>query len=164
MTPAEPKSQAAYTYGYELRLVSAVSGISEIPLRPYDPQQIFMVPGYEGGSCPFLYVRYDNDPEPLKIGRVFRLANSPEISAVYERKFDSLLEELILAEEEAEVTHIHRLTLVAHAADGTILDEMMLGKLSLGFGERILLRPRVKLGVHSYTFLTEGYYAPPLRA
>jgi pimeloyl-ACP methyl ester carboxylesterase len=158
--PVEPKIQAAYGYGHELRLISAVSGNSEVPLRPYDPQQIFMVAGYESGSCPFLYVRYDNEPEPLKIGRVFRLANSAEKSSVYERKFDPSLEELILAEEEAEITHIHRLTLLAHAADGTVLDEIMLCKLSLGFGERISLRPRVKEGVDRYTFVTEGYYAP----
>jgi hypothetical protein len=158
--PVEPKSQTAYTYGHELSLVSAVSGNAEIALRAYDPRQIFMVAGFETGSCPFLYVRYSDDPDTLKIGRVFRLANSPARSAVYERKFDPSLEELILAEEEAEVTHIRRLTLVARAADGTILDEVILGELSLRFGERISVRPRVKSGVHSYTFVTEGHYAP----
>jgi len=158
--PVEPKSQTAYTYGNELSLVSAVSGKMEIPLRPYDPRQIFMVAGYESGSCPFLYVRYSDHPDVLKIGRVFRLANNPEKPAVYEREFDPSLEELILAEEETEVTHVRRLILFAHAADGTILDEMTLGGLRLGFGDRISLRPRVKSGVHSYTFVAEGYYAP----
>src|SRR5262245_40621632 len=66
--PVEPKSQTAYTYGNELSLVSAVSGKMEIPLRPYDPRQIFMVAGYESGSCPFLYVRYSDHPDVLKIG------------------------------------------------------------------------------------------------
>ena len=63
-------------------------------------------------------------------------------------------------EEEAEVTHILRLTLVAQGADGTIIDEMIFGKLSLEFGEGFSLRPRVKSGVHSYTFVAEGYYVP----
>ena len=151
MRPVEPKIQAAYTYGHELRLTSAVSDNSEIPLRPYDPRQIFMKAGFRTGSCPFLYVLYDNEPEPLLVGRVLRLADCAEKSSVYERTFDPSLKELILAEEEAEITHIHRLTLLADAADGAVLDEMMLGKLSLGFGERIVLRPRVKEGVHSYT-------------
>src|SRR5262249_15318111 len=101
-SPVKPESQAAYGYGHQVSLVSAVSGNAEIPLRPYDPRQIFMVAGFQTGSCPFLYARYSDDPEPVKIGRVFRLANRPERSAIYERDFDRSLEELVLAEEEAE--------------------------------------------------------------
>ncbi len=158
MQPAEPKIQAAYTYGHELKLTSAISDNSDIPLRPYDPRQIFMKAGFRTGSCPFLYVLYDNEPEPLMVGRVFRLANCAEKSSVYERTFDSSLNELILAEEEAEITHIRRLTLLAHAADGTVLDAILIDKLGLEFGQRISLRPRMKDGVSSYTFVAEGHY------
>ena len=159
-SPAAPEIRPSYVYGRRLSLVSVVSEDAEIPVRPYNPASIFTVAEFETGSCPFLYASYSDSPEPLKIGRLFRLASSADRAAKFERTFDKSLRELVIAEEEPEITHVQRLRLVARDKRGAVLDEISIDDVRLSFGEQLVVRPRVNDRVETYTLVAEGYYQP----
>jgi hypothetical protein len=158
--PTAPAITPSYVYGHRLSLVSATSGGVEIPLRPYNAASIFTVAEFETGSCPFLYARYDDDPEFLKVGRIFRAASSPARAVTFERTFDKSLNAIVIAEEEAEITTIRRLTLIARDRNGTVLARVGRENLRLGFGARLVLEAPRAAGAETYTLTAEGYYDP----
>jgi len=157
---AAPTVTPSYVYGHPLSLVSATSDGVEIPLRPYNPASIFMVAEFETGSCPFLYARYGEDPELLKVGRIFRAASSPARAVTFERTFDKSLNEIVIAEEEAEITTIRRLSLIARDRNGSEVGRVTRENVRLGFGERLVLAAPRTEAAETYLLTAEGYYDP----
>lgn len=156
----EAKIETTYTYGPRISLVSARAGNTEIPLRSYDPNRIFMVGRFESGSCPFLYARYSDDPSPLKVGRILKYADSPEKAGIYEREFEDTLEEITIAEEEAETTILREISLESLDALGRVIARTITNNIRLELGKSWTMRPVKMAGVAKYRLKAEGHYVP----
>ena len=102
--PARSPSQArSYFFGDYFKLEAMEVEQQRVALRPYDPNNLFIVAGFDGGSCPTLY--YTNgDGNKIRKTTFLRSALGSQMSEGESYVFPLGTRKIIIAEEEPETT------------------------------------------------------------
>lgn len=158
-----PRITPAYLYGPKYRLTHALVDGTAIPLRQFDSNRIYMVSGYESGTCPVLYVRRAADVDAVKVGPVIRQAVGPkgELSETIDIGTD--VSSLYIAEEELERTLIRKLQVYLIDEEGR--KEIVASTLEpvvLDFGQRLEVNIPAAKRKSTARYYVEliGYYEP----
>lgn len=149
-----------YLYGPRYTLDSIV--IDEVPLlaRRYDPNNVVMVAGYEGGSCPMLYIGRAGGGDTLaRFGTILRTAAGPNKQATEVINLGADVESIILAEEEPERTTLTDLTVTRISSSGVEEVIYQLGRtVSFSFGERFAIKLPPPDRSARYSMKVTGFY------
>lgn len=144
-----------------------------LKLRPFDPNSVILGGGFEKGSCPVLYVREGVGWRrfgPVLVDAVTRSRESSE-----RVKLSRGTREVVLKEEEAEITFLRRLELrirYERGDEAVVRPHSMAGKVERE-GEYFVLRRGESLrvafeepsfhGLEAETeLLVEGFYVPDI--
>jgi hypothetical protein len=133
-----PRFRERIAYGPRLSLRSARSEGVEIPLREYDPDpaKVFMLAGFEGGSCPVLYATFADDPSTLvKIARVLTAADGSSNTQSETITIEGNVTSFFLIEDEPETTFIHSISVNSILSDGSHREEDTPHAPTLSYGD-----------------------------
>lgn len=111
--PEVPSVHDTYIFGPNYTIKSMMIDDREIPIRQLDPNHIAMIAGFEGGSCPVLYIRRIGFTEPVRIGTILRAARGDRSPQTAEIDLGSNAIGVIIAEEEPERLSISEIELIA---------------------------------------------------
>lgn len=125
-------------YGPKVSLRSVRSEGREIPLRQYDPDpaKVFLLAGFEGGSCPVLYVTFADAPDTIvKIGRVLTVAEGADRALSEHIRIDGNVASIILIEDEPETTFLQRVAVKSIMRSGEERDELVSPPARMDYGD-----------------------------
>ncbi len=155
-----PNDTPDYIFGPSLRLNSAIVDGTQWPIRDFDANKTYMIAGFEGGSCPILYVLREGDAEPTKIGRVLRDALGAENAFAEIIDLGVSVKRVTISEEEAEQSHISRIEILEFSNEQeprVILNRPV--TLTLDYGDSVSIELPPELSGHISLRIT-GYYEP----
>jgi len=117
--PQYPRPKT-YTYGPRMRLIHAVSDGRIVKLRDYVPSAVVMYFGFDGASCPALYVKVPDEVEKRSYGRIL-------VGAVGRKRTETFVHNgpvqfIEVLEDEPEMTTISSIRTYIEGSSG----EMML--------------------------------------
>jgi hypothetical protein len=93
-------------------------------VRQFSPEIMFLYGGFEGGSCPYLYASGTGDDE-VAYGHVLVGRSAPTRYGVATRKLRSDFSgEVIIREEEKEISFIDRVWLELRGPDGDVREQL----------------------------------------
>lgn len=153
-----PRISRSYIYGPSASLESLVIDDLVLPARQYNPNGLYMVSGYEGGSCPVLYVRRGGQAEPIKIGKILHTANGAGRSTTQIIPLGSGIESVFIAESEPERAVIKGAALISIDPSGQKTSSNLLeNPIILEWGDQVKFD--IGSARNSDHFLeVEGYY------
>jgi hypothetical protein len=156
--PVTP-NQAAYFYGPRFRISEMHVETAKIALRQYDPTNVFMVAGFEGGSCPVLYVLKHGHTEPYKVGTILRAAKGRNAAQWQEINLGTDVKAILISEEEPERATIEQLAVDHVVSDGTRREILSAANpIRIDFGESFRLGlPNIKQN-GTFVLRVKGYY------
>lgn len=154
-----PPIERSYLYGPSYRIEYVVLDDMKIPIRPAKPAGVYMVAGYEGGSCPILYYRTKSSDEWIKIGSILRTSHGLGRQTTERYSLPSDVSEIALVEEELERSIIKRLRIAAEDRSGREIELAMIGEpFHLDTGQvRTLSIPTRQTGENPVLEI-EGYF------
>jgi hypothetical protein len=114
----EPSIVSPYIYGRRYTFESMIVDNRTIPVRQLDPNKVTMIAGFDGGSCPILYVSREGSSEPIRVGTILRAARGSEAVQTEEIDLGSDPVGFRIAEEEPERTTITEISLVETSSNG----------------------------------------------
>lgn len=153
-----PQITKSYIYGPVATLDSLVIDEADFPVRQYAANGLFMVSGFEGGSCPTLYVKRRGESDLVKIGKILHTANGASQSAVQEIPIGKDVEAVFIEESEPERTIVKRLDVFAMSNGERVrASQAIVAPFAIEWGERARLN--VKFDASSeYLLRIEGHY------
>jgi pimeloyl-ACP methyl ester carboxylesterase len=158
----EPKAPAEvrYTYGPRVRLTAFETDELKLPLRQFDPSQLFAHFGFNIGSCPTVYVRSSTNGELVPYGKVLTGASKPSLIKTDTIFHDGPAENIELVEEEPEIATIASLQVFAtdKAGNEQLILTMMDRAIAPGMPLRVSA-PEMRQASHIRVEVT-GFYQP----
>lgn len=116
--PPERPNMSPYVFGPELAMAGLVVDGEEIVLEETSSNFIELTAGEGYGSCPYLYVMNEETGRWVNYGKVIHAADAPSKETTEEVKLHGLAKRFRIAEEELEISHIDRLSLIVELKKG----------------------------------------------
>ncbi|MFC3080609.1 hypothetical protein ACFODL_21120 [Phenylobacterium terrae] len=155
--PARPRITRAYTYGPSLEPTDAVVNGEKVALRPYNPASVFVRAGYDGGSCPTLYILRTTANAPTRMKNLIVKANGPSAAMTETVDLGRGVSSIIIREEEPEISTITSLQIV------DVDSKRRLAKLKpfrLRYGQELEIRIPATAAALNLQLVVRGYYEP----
>jgi hypothetical protein len=155
---AVPEITNSYIYGPVATLESLVIDDALLPVRQYAANGLFMVAGYEGGSCPTLYVKRYGETELVKIGKVLHTANGAAQSTTEEIHLGKNIEAVYILESEPERTIVKHLEILTiNETNTSSVTNPTITPITIEWGEQALINVQ-PIENTEYLLRIEGYY------
>jgi hypothetical protein len=154
-----PDATTEFYYGPQLKVQSALIDGKALPIREPMARGIFAVAGFDGASCPILYVRLRGGGDLVKIGSVLTESHGVAAQAVQIVRLPLDSADIILAEEEPEISSIDELEVRAVFSDGSMQTVSQLREpRKIRSGSFISLAVPAVTGASYYELRVSGYY------
>ncbi len=155
-----PKVSPVYIFGPRFSLASVAVDNKPVPMRQLDPNKLYMVSGFEGGSCPVLFVKRMGFNEPIKLGHILVRAVGRENALTEEIELGEGVSEIYLAENEPESTHIEWATIARLEENGTKSNLISASNITIEHGQIFKLALPEGAEKGKYVLRIRGYYQP----
>lgn len=162
----------AYVYGPEVLLKRLVIDGEEFDLEGASANYVELTAGVGGGSCPFLYAWREKVKDWVNYGKMLDKAKGLEREQSERKSFEGFVSRFRIAEEEAELAHLDKVSLKVELKSGyTLMLKPDVAKLRntdkkrlrLYYGERVEINFTLPQGwraqdVARSTITLTGYY------
>jgi hypothetical protein len=148
-----------FLYGPRIELSSALIDGKDFPIRAPLERGVYTVAGFDGGSCPVLYVKQKGLEELTKIGVVLRDSSGKDAKATITVNLPRDISAVVISEEEPEITYLNRLEVWAAKKNGEFVEVAKIqNHVVFRDGRFVSLNIPDTDNVDHYELIVEGYY------